>query len=75
MTYMGFCKWADVLWAAHCGDRLYYQAPLDARPVRVHVARIFKNGKLRIAKPSRDADAFTADAAHLDRFLTESDIL
>lgn len=47
---------------------IYYHAPMDFRPRKVTIARVYKNGKIRIAKPSADSDPFTADAAHLDRF-------
>lgn len=63
-----FSSWSEVVDAAKRGARLWYHAPLDRNPVRVQIDRVFKNGKIRIAKPSRDADAFTADAGHLDRF-------
>lgn len=67
-SFEKFSRWADVLDAARRGDTLWYQAPLDYRPVSIRVVRVFKNGKIRIDPMSRDADSFTADAHHLDRF-------
>ncbi len=67
-TRVMFKSWDDVLSFAARGGRLFYQAPLDVHPVAVTVAKVFKNKKIRIVPPSMDADAFTADEGHLDRF-------
>ena len=68
--YQAFDTWAGVLDHANNPNRpaLYYKAPLDCRPVRVAVRRVFKNGKLRVDPMSADADCFTADYHHLGRF-------
>jgi len=63
-----FASWPDVLAAARRGDRLWYQAALDVRPRAIAVDRVFKNGKIRIDPLSNQADKFTADVGHLDRF-------
>lgn len=63
-----FATWADLLAHVKAGGDVYYGAPLDRSPTLVSVDRVYKNGKIRIAKPSRDVDAFTADAGHLPRF-------
>ncbi len=47
---------------------VWYRAPLDARARMVRILKVYKNGKVRIDPCSADADAFTADAGHLDRF-------
>lgn len=60
--------WLDVLEAARSGKMLYYQAPMDRFPHAVAVVKVHKNGSIRIDPMSRDADKFTADAGHLDRF-------
>lgn len=65
--YAKFETWADVLAFAKVGW-LHYHAPMDLRPTSVRVVRIYKNGKIRLDPGTRDADPFTADAGHLDRF-------
>ncbi len=68
MLFLSFHTWADVL--AHVNAKLpiYYHAPMDHRPRKITIARVYKNGKVRVAKPAADCDAFTADTGHLDRF-------
>lgn len=68
MDLVCFASWADVLSHVNAGHSVWYQAPLNTRPLRVRIARVFKNGKLRIDPLSNQADNFTADAEHLDRF-------
>lgn len=68
MLFLSFHSWADVLIHVKAHLPIYYWAPLDVRPRRIVIARVYKNGTLRIAKPAADVDAFTADAAHLERF-------
>jgi hypothetical protein len=63
-----FSTWSDVLEAARRGDRLWYHAPLDARPQSILVVKVYKNDKIRIDPLSNQADPFTADAKHLSRF-------
>lgn len=61
-------KWSEVLTIARDGGALWYQAPFDARPRRVSVVKVFKNGSIRIDPLSNSADKFTADSGHLSRF-------
>ena len=80
--YRDFATWADVMAFARApsptgANRLYYWAPLDARPVllrdyqvRARTLRIFPPGS-RGRGRARTSDPFIADAKHLSRFLTE----
>ena len=68
MLFLSFHSWAEVLAHVNAGLPIYYHAPLDFRPRRITIARVYKNGKIRVAKPAADVDPFTADATHLDRF-------
>lgn len=56
--------------AARMGLPLWYQAPMDARPTRLGGSVQYKIRKttIRIIPPKHDADPFTADKGHLDRF-------
>ncbi len=65
MQFKTFATWSDVVTAANRSVVLWYHAPLDIHPVRVHVVRVFKNGKIRI---SAIGLTFTADSGHLNRF-------
>jgi len=60
-----FARWEDLLVYLRGNNAVYYKAPLDFHPVRVEIAKIYKNGKLRVK--ARDV-SFTADPGHLDRF-------
>jgi hypothetical protein len=66
--FEGFATWKDVLNYAEAGGELYYHAPLNYRPKLIRVVMVYKNGKIRIDPMSSDADNFTADKHHLDRF-------
>lgn len=71
--FLSFGSWRAVLRHADRGVPLYYQAPFDASPVLVRVARGGKANPrtLRVRAPegaSAPFDAFVADAGHLDRF-------
>lgn len=66
-TFAPFETWAQLLDAIAAGYPIYYQAPLDARPVMVS-AVVRRDGKLRITPPYSDCDPFNADAGHLPRF-------
>lgn len=68
MTWKPFSSWDEVLAAARRGDWLAYQAPLDRQPRSIHVDKVYKNGRVRIDPLSNQADKFTADKGHLDRF-------
>lgn len=62
-------KWQDVIAAAKEGKHLWYQAPLDFRPVRVACEVRGKNPqKVRVIPPTRDCDPFWADEGHAERF-------
>lgn len=83
---VSFSSWPDVLAYARTGGDLYYQAPLNYRPVRLRPGknqtltyevrarsiRIWPPGSIGRGR-SRTADPFTADAGHLDRFSRPSD--
>lgn len=64
-----FSSWLEVLTYAKTHEYLLYQAPMDVRPHRVRVEKVFSNGKIRLDPMSRDADSFTADRTHFDRML------
>jgi hypothetical protein len=63
-----FATWDDVLAFARNNERIWYHAPLDTRASMVCVVKVYKNGKIRLDPNSRDADPFTADSDHIDRF-------
>jgi hypothetical protein len=65
-----FTSWPQLTDHVRAGYRLFYQAPMDYRPVMV-TAVIRKDGNLRVSVPYGDADSFTADIGHLDRFRRE----
>lgn len=65
---VSFKTWSEVRDHAARGGRLWYHAPLDARAREIRVVKVFKNGKIRIDPMSSEADNFTADEGHLDRF-------
>ena len=69
-SFAGFASWRDVLDHVASGAPTYYQAPLDYRPVLV-AAELRSRGRVRVDPLSRDADPFTADHKHLDRFRRE----
>jgi len=69
-SFAGFASWRDVLDHVASGAPTYYQAPLDYRPVLV-AAEPRSRGRVRVDPLSRDADPFTADHKHLDRFRRE----
>jgi hypothetical protein len=66
-TLQNFATWTEVIDHVRAEYPLFYQAPMDYRPVLVS-AVIRKDGKLRVYPALSDADPFTADVAHLDRF-------
>ena len=80
---INFETWDDVLHHVRQGLPIYYQAPLDAKPVligaavRVHVASIGldrweKTYTVRVTPPHwSDTDPFSADSGHLERFRRE----
>lgn len=69
-SLMGFDSWAALRAHAESGadPALFYWAPMDRFPTRVHVRRVFKNGSVRVSPGMAGANAFTSDADHLDRF-------
>ncbi len=80
----GFVKydsWRDVMDDARRGTALFYQAPMDPSPTRLHPAPGQPLGYEALARTikiwppgsagrgrQRTADPFTADSGHLDRF-------
>jgi hypothetical protein len=65
-----FQTWAELLDHVSAGHKLYYHAPMDYRPVFV-TAKTRRDGKVRVYPIYSNADSFTADIAHLDRFRQE----
>lgn len=71
---VSFSAWWQVVVMAREGRPLWYQGPLDARPVRIS-ATCKPHGRTVRVEPfgtwrrgERPFDPFTADASHLDRF-------
>ena len=68
---------------ARSGGPLYYKAPMDTHSVRItpleggYYTYKVRARTIRIKPPKHVADAFTADAGHLDRFrgLVETEML
>lgn len=72
MILVPFTSWSDVLAHAAAGKELWYRAPLDRAARRIRVMRISKHMRtLRVDPMNSDADNFTADEGHLNRFLKE----
>lgn len=65
--YEAFQSWAQLTDHVRAGYKLYYHAPMDFKPALV-TATIRKDGKLRVMPIYGNADPFTADLAHLERF-------
>ena len=77
--FAGFATFADVLAYARTGAPLFYHAPLNYAPARLHSFTV-RPRSIRIVPPgatgrgkSRTADPFTADKGHLSRFLRPVD--
>lgn len=66
-SYEAFTSWAQLFAHIGGGYPLWYQAPMDDRPVQVSAVR-WKDGKVRVYPIYTEADPFTADAGHLERF-------
>ena len=81
LSLVSFSSWANFL-AYLAGDGnvantprwIWYRAPLDRNARLVRVVRIFKNGKVRLDPCNADADAFNADAGHIDRVFLRREI-
>lgn len=72
-TLTRFASWPDVLAHVAAGLPVLYQAPLDHWPRSVvATVRGLRPTKVRVNPLCRDADAFFADAGHLDRFYVRS---
>lgn len=67
VTFATFAQWGDVLDYAREYRPLYYQAPLDVRPVRIEY-RVTRRATIRVFPFAQCADPFIADRAHLERF-------
>ena len=65
MSFEPFRSWADVLAYVQRHGAIYYQAPLDWRPVLV---RASAEDVVKIEPDPANADPFNADILHLDRF-------
>lgn len=66
-TFEGFTDWEALQLYVRSGCRVFYQAPLDYRPIPVK-ARVKADGRIAVLPPSTDVDPFLADVAHLARF-------
>jgi hypothetical protein len=66
-TFETFGTWSELVDCVRGEYKLFYQAPMDYKPHLV-TATIRKDGKLRVYPCLSDADPFTADVAHLERF-------
>lgn len=66
-TFTRFETWDAVVSHVAAGLPIYYHAPMDVRPVWVR-CEVRARQRIRVFPPSPDADPFTADASHLDRF-------
>jgi hypothetical protein len=74
-VYETFQTWQQVIDYVDRNGWVYYHAPLDYRPVRV-VAKVKRRRSgcvIRVTPPTRDADPFDADEAHLNRFKVRVD--
>jgi hypothetical protein len=76
MTTQGFepfATWREVLEYVNANGSVYYQPPLNHRPVWI-AASVGEGGKLKMyaSRIDRDADDFTADESHLDRMRKRS---
>ena len=67
MQFQSFETWVQLIDHIHAGYPLWYQAPMDYRPVQIG-ATVRKDGRVRVTPTYSDADPFTADIGHLDRF-------
>jgi hypothetical protein len=65
-----FNSWQDVIDHVNADLPIFYRAPMDARPRRI-AAAVRSGCKIRVYLLTNDADSFTADERHLERFLTE----
>jgi hypothetical protein len=65
--FLSFASWEHLQQYIAGGYPVYYQAPLDALPVRVSTA-IRRDGRIRVYPIFASADAFTANIDHLPRF-------
>jgi hypothetical protein len=71
IVMVGFATWREVLDHVASGAKVYYHAPLSCRPVLVHCT--VSGPKSRVVRvhaseTDREADNFSADSKHLDRF-------
>jgi hypothetical protein len=62
-----FLTWGELLDHVSAEYPLFYHAPMDFKPT--HVSAVVRmDGKLRVSPIYSDADPFTADKGHLERF-------
>lgn len=69
-NYREFYTWKQLLDAISAGYSIYYQAPMDYRPIQVSVV-VREDGLLRVSPIYTDIRPFTVDNAHLSRFRQE----
>jgi hypothetical protein len=63
-----FDSWTAVLDHVNASYLTWYWAPLDPRPMMVQ-CHVRRDGTIRVIPPrGSDADPFTADHGHLERF-------
>ena len=72
IAFESFTTWTQLLDHINAGYDLWYHAPLDYRPRRIS-AIVRKDGRIRVYPLTTDADPFTADVAHLERFRRNAD--
>lgn len=70
MGLQGFDNWLLVIAHVRLGRTTYYHAPMDHKAVRAR-CKVLTPNTVRVFPLSADADPFTADVAHLDRFRRE----
>ena len=62
-----FQSWEQLLDHIQAGYLLWYQAPMDYWPAQIN-ATVRKDGQIRVMPIYTNADPFTADSGHLNRF-------
>ena len=63
-----FNTWSELQAHIAAGLPLWYQAPMDYRPVHIEAVLLPRTGNIRVFPPTDDADPFVADVDHLPRF-------
>ena len=68
-SYSEFLTWDDVLRHVRAGKQVLYRAGGAKVPWSVRIIKVYANKKIRIDPMSSGYSHFTADSAHLTRFL------